>query len=56
MLNFSYKDFFKDLRIFRNMQNKIETRGNLCTEFGPPVDLLIEEANTLIYKHTILFC
>ena len=38
------------------MQNKIESRGNLCTELGPPVDSLVEEASTLIYKHTILFC
>ena len=25
------------LQIVRNMQNSIETRGNLCTELGPPV-------------------
>ena len=55
-IKFLIQSLFKDLKIFRNMQNKIETRGNLCTELGPPVDSLIEEANSLIYKHTILFC
>ena len=25
------------LKIVRNMQNSIKTRGNLCTELGPPV-------------------
>ena len=34
----NYIEFLiQSLLIVRNMQNSIETRGNLCTELGPPV-------------------
>ena len=37
----------------RNMQNRIETRGNLCTELGPPafaVCMPHVQVNTLNYE------
>ena len=34
----NYIEFLiQSLLVVRNMQNSIETRGNLCTELGPPV-------------------
>ena len=34
----SYTEFLiQILQIVHNMQNSIETRSNLCTELGPPV-------------------
>ena len=34
------------LQIVRNMQNSIETRGNLGTELGPPVVTPVQNGNT----------
>ena len=37
----NYIEFLiQSLEIVRNVQNGIETRDNLCTEFGPPVNQL----------------
>ena len=44
---YSYKEFLiQILQIVRNMQNSIETRGNLCTELGPPVVTPVQNGNT----------
>ena len=45
-IEFLIQSLFKDLKIVGNTQNKIETRGNLCTELGLPVESLVEEAST----------
>ena len=37
ILHFYIEFLTQSFWIVRNMQNSIETRGNLCTELGPPV-------------------
>ena len=48
----NYTEFLiQSLKIVRNMQNSIETRGNLCIKLGPPVvRAQLLKLSTVLYK------
>ena len=52
-LRFSnYIEFLiQSLLIVRNMQNSMETHGNLCTELGPPVFCSVDYGTLYNFVH-----